>query len=181
MPDMTRTPEPEHMQPAVMESTAKKASLLAIPSPATLWHLVLGGAAGLGVWEIFASSLTHWAAGFPLRPPELVKSLFEHQLRLTISDPAAALLHGLTGILLYPIGYLILSRLFPKLGTSAAGWIWGVITYFIALGFFAPLAGQPFLLHNFPVLSLMSLTGHAIYGYLAAIVFEALERQAAGR
>jgi hypothetical protein len=162
-----------------MQAATAKPVLPAIPSSLTLRHLVLGGAAGLGIWEIFASTLTHWAAGFPLRPPELVKSLFEHQLRLTISDPTAALLHGLTGILFYPIGYFLLSRLFPSLGVTAAGWIWGIVTYFIALGLFAPLAGQPFLLHNYPVLSLMSLIGHAIYGYLAAIVFEALERQAA--
>jgi hypothetical protein len=163
-----------------MNSSAMAAPL-AVPSPGTLWRLFLGGAAGLGFWETFAASVTHWAAGFPLQPPELVKSLFQHQLGLSIGDPAAALLHGLTGMLFYPIGYYILSRAFPRLGVTAAGWIWGVITYFIALGFFAPLAGQSFLLRDVPVLSFMSLVGHAIYGYLAAIVFEALERaQGAG-
>jgi hypothetical protein len=162
-----------------MQAAALKPAFPAIPSARTLWHLFLGGAAGFGFWEFFASSFTHWAAGFPLQPPELVKSLLNHQLGLTISDPAAALLHGLTGLLFYPIGYFVLSRLFPQLGVTAAGWIWGVITYFIALGFFAPLAGQPLLLHPYPVLSLMSLIGHAIYGYLAALVFETLEKAAA--
>ncbi len=106
-----------------------------------------------------------------------MKSLFQHQFGLSISDPMAALLHGLTGLIFYPIGYLLLSRLLPRIGMPAIGWIWGVITYFIALGFFAPLAGQPFLLHS-PVLSFMSLVGHAIYGYLAALVFERFERTA---
>jgi hypothetical protein len=162
-----------------MQSLVLKPAFPAIPAPATLWRLFLGGAAGLGFWEVFASTFTHWAAGFPLQPPELVKALFNHQLGLTLSDPTAALLHGLTGLLFYPIGYFVLSRLFPQMGVTAAGWTWGVITYFIALGFFAPLAGQPFLLHPYPVLSIMSLVGHAAYGYIAAIVFETLEKAAA--
>jgi hypothetical protein len=36
------------------------------------------------------------------------------------------------------------------------------------------LAGQRLLLLDVPLLSLMSLIGHAIYGYIAAYVFEAL-------
>lgn len=161
-----------------MMSTAARPVFPVIPSARTVWHLFLGGAAGLGFWEFFAATFTHWAAGFPLQPPELVKSLFQHQLGVTVSDPMAALLHGLTGLIFYPIGYFMLSRALPSIGMPAIGWIWGVITYFIALGFFAPLAGQPFLVHTLPVLSLMSLIGHAFYGYLAAYVFEHFERQA---
>jgi hypothetical protein len=62
-----------------------------------------------------------------------------------------------------------------KFGPDANGWIWGVITWFIALGFFAPLAGQNFLLYDLPVLSFMSLVGHAIYGWVAVIVFHRLQ------
>jgi hypothetical protein len=158
-----------------MQTAISQPAFPAIPGPTTLWRLFLGGAAGLGFWETFAATATRWAAGFPLQPPELIKSLFQHQLGLGLSDPAAALLHGLTGLIFYPIGYFVLSRAVPQLGVMASGWIWGVITYFIALGLFAPLAGQPFLLHAYPALSFMSLVGHAIYGYLAAIVFEKFE------
>lgn len=161
-----------------MPSIAARPTALSLPSTRTLWHLFLGGAAGFGVWEVFAATFTHWVAGFPLQPPELVKSLFQHQLGLTVSQPMAELLHGLTGLIFYPIGYFVLSRALPQLGWRAAGWIWGVITYFIALGFFAPLAGLTFLVTDLPLLSLMSLVGHAIYGYVAALVFETFERQA---
>ena len=146
-----------------------------LPSARTLGHLVLGGAAGLGLWEVFAATVTPWVAGYPLQPPELVKAVFAHQLGVTISDPLAALLHGLTGLLFYPIGYLLFARALPALSVSAAGWAWGVITYFIALAVFAPLGGQAFLLHDVPALSFMSLVGHAIYGFVAARVFERLE------
>ena len=146
-----------------------------IPTPRTILYLMIGGCAGLGFWELFAAVPTAWFAEFPLEPPELVKSLFHHQLGITLSTPVAKLLHFVTGILFYPVGYYILTRMVRSFGMPADGWIWGVITYFIALGFFAPLAGQEFLLHNYPRLSLMSLVGHAFYGYIGAYVFERFE------
>ncbi|KFC70514.1 hypothetical protein FG93_02966 [Bosea sp. LC85] len=148
---------------------------LSLPSGRTIANLALGGFAGLGFWELFSAVPTAWFAEFPLEPPELVKSLFSHQLGLAISTPVAKLLHFLTGFLFYPLGYYALTRFVKSFGMPADGWIWGVITYFIALGFFAPLAGQAFLLTDVPRLSLMSLIGHATYGYLAAFVFEQLE------
>ncbi|WP_342360942.1 hypothetical protein [Terrarubrum flagellatum] len=146
----------------------------AAPDFRTLILLAVGGCAGLGFWEMWAATATSWAAGFPLQPPELIKSLFSHQLGLTLSTEQAVLLHALTGIVGYPVGYFVLSRYIWSFGWPADGWIWGVITYFIALGFFAPLAGQYFLLRDVPVLSFMSLVGHAIYGWLAAWTFERL-------
>lgn len=150
----------------------------ALPSTRTVTNLALGGFAGLGFWELFSAVPTAWLAEFPLEPPELVKSLFAHQLGLTLSTPSAKLLHFVTGFLFYPLGYWLLTRRVKSFGMPADGWIWGVITYFIALAFFAPLAGQHFLLNDVPRLSLMSLLGHAIYGYVAARVFEELETRA---
>ena len=169
------------MAPSITTSTAATvpfALASVIPSGRTLWRLMLGGAAGFGIWEVFAATATAWAAGFPLEPPELIRSLFQHQLGLSISRPLAELIHGATGLIGYPLAYFVLSRLLPGVSRPLMGWIWGVITYFIALGFFAPLAGQPFLLLPLPALSLMSLIGHAIYGFIAGLVFEALERDA---
>jgi hypothetical protein len=162
-----------------MTASAAMPRSLALPSGRTLTHLMLGGFAGLGFWELFAAVPTAWLAEFPLEPPELVKSLFSHQLGLALSTPVAKLLHFLTGFLFYPLGYWLLTRRVTSFGMPADGWIWGVITYFIALGVFAPLAGQQFLLIDVPRLSLMSLIGHAIYGWLAAHVFEALEARPA--
>lgn len=159
------------------ETVSKKVTF-EIPTPKTVINLMLGGCAALGFWELFSAVPTAWFAEYPLEPPELVKSLFKHQLGLDISTPVAKLLHYLTGILFYPLGYFALTRYVRSLGMPADGWIWGVITYFIALGFFAPLAGQTFLLLDVPRLSFMSLVGHAIYGYIGAYVFERLETRA---
>lgn len=152
-------------------------SALALPATKTVINLMLGGCAALGFWEFFSAVPTAWFAEYPLEPPELVRSLFNHQLGLEIGTTTAKLLHFLTGILFYPLGYFILTRYVRSFGMPADGWIWGVITYFIALALFAPLAGQQFLLLDVPRLSFMSLVGHAIYGYIGAYVFERLERR----
>jgi uncharacterized membrane protein YjdF len=56
---------------------------------------------------------------------------------------------------------------------------WGSFTWFNALGLMAPLAGLPFLLVDWGGgLSFMSYVGHVIYGFVAALVFERLERKA---
>jgi hypothetical protein len=144
----------------------------ALPTTRQIVLLMLGGCAGMGFWEGFSMVPTAWVAGIALQPPELIRSLFAHQLGLDVPLTAAIGLHFLTGILFYPLGYFVTTRWLKSFGMPADGWIWGVITYFIALGFFAPLAGQYFLLRDVPLLSLMSLIGHAIYGWIAAFVFE---------
>lgn len=150
---------------------------LAIPTPRSFWHLVLAGFAALGFYEVWASWPTHLFAGFPLEPPELVKLLFERRLGWKLSPVTCKALHYLTGFVFYPLGYWVVSRWIKSFGPKLDGWVWGVITYFIALGFFAPLAGLPFLLiGDNERLSLMSLIGHAIYGWVLGRVFEKLEQ-----
>jgi hypothetical protein len=54
---------------------------------------------------------------------------------------------------------------------------WGSFTWFNALGIMAPLAGLPFLLMEWGGgLSFMSYVGHVIYGFVAALLFERLDR-----
>lgn len=56
----------------------------------------------------------------------------------------------------------------------------GSFTWFNALGIFAPIAGLPFLLMEWGGgLSFMSWTGHILFGFVAAYVFERLERREA--
>jgi hypothetical protein len=52
----------------------------------------------------------------------------------------------------------------------------GSFTWFNALGIFAPIAGLPFLLMEWGgVLSFMSWTGHILFGFVAAYIFERRE------
>jgi hypothetical protein len=143
----------------------------------TLGNLIFGGFAALGFWEVWANWPTQLVAGYQLEPPALIVTLFHARLGVELPLVWAKGLHYLTGFLFYPIGYWLLIRS-VSLNHALAGWAWGVVTYFIALGVFAPLAGLPFLLiGDNATLSFMSLIGHAGYGYVLSVVFGALESQ----
>lgn len=135
--------------------------------------LMIGGLAGFALWEAWAAIPTPLVAGGPLEPPALIKALFMAQLGFEPPHVVAVLLHFLTGVLFYPLGYFLITRNIGSLGRPLDGWLWGAFTTFIALGVFAPLAGLPFMLLAWGgQLTLMSTIGHAIYGALAAHVFE---------
>lgn len=146
---------------------------IALPGPRDMLALMVGGLAGLGLWEIWANVPTAIVAGGPLEPPALIKALFAARLGFEPSDVAAKALHYATGVVGYPLGYYLLTRNGIALGRRWNGWVWGTFTTFIALGIFAPLAGLPFLLLAWGgQLTIMSTIGHALYGAMAAYVTE---------
>jgi hypothetical protein len=68
------------------------------------------------------------------------------------------------------------TRFFNRNALFADCLSWGAFTWFNALGIFAPLAGLPFLLMAWDgSLSFMSYTGHILFGFTAAYVFERWE------
>lgn len=151
---------------------------LAVPTGYQLYALAIGGLAGLGLWEIWASVPTPLIAGGPLEPPALIKALFAYRLGFEPSDVVAKALHYVTGVIGYPLAYFLLTRNGVSIGRPVDGWLWGLFTTFIALGIFAPLAGLPFLLLAWGgQLTLMSTIGHTLYGALAAYVFELLNER----
>ena len=137
--------------------------------------LAIGGFAGLLVWELFANPITSWIVGGPLQPPALIISLFQNLFGINPGWTVASALHYTTGILLYPLGYFFVTRVLASFGTWIDVVLWGVATWVIALGFFATLAGLPFML-GFILLSWMSLVGHVIYAVVAGVIFEHLNR-----
>lgn len=146
---------------------------IAVPGLRKMVALMVGGFAGLGLWEIWANVPTAIVAGGPLEPPALIKALFAARLGFEPSDIVARALHYVTGVVGYPLGYFLLTRNGISLGRRWNGWIWGTFTTFIALGIFAPLAGLPFMLLAWGgQLTVMSTIGHALYGAMAAWVTE---------
>lgn len=149
-----------------------------LPNGSELKRLALGGAIGLVTWELFANLVTPIFVGGPLEPPALITSLIQHWSGILVPWPLAVAIHYLTGILLYPLGYWFTSRWVLTLGTIGDGLLWGVITWVLALGVFATLAGLPFMLGFIP-LAWFSLIGHVIYALVAVTVAER-GRMAAG-
>ena len=131
------------------------------------------------MWELFARFLTPLIIGGALEPAALVISLFQNVFGFNPGRPLAELIHYSTGILLYPLMYWGLSRT-RSFGTAIDGLLWGIATWFLALGVFATAAGLPFMLGFIP-LAWMSLFGHVIYGQLAVALFHDLERRSAVR
>lgn len=143
----------------------------AVPSIRELGLLFAGGFAGLVAWEAFANLIAPLIMGGPLQPFGLIVALFKNLLGLDPGRSFAVAIHYMTGIVGYPILYWLLSRL--ALGTRVVlnGVIWGVITWILALGVFASLAGFPFML-GFGTITWVSLAGHVAYALVAVAVFE---------
>ena len=141
------------------------------PTGEQLARLCLGGLVGLVAWELFANLVTPIFVGGPLEPPALVTSLIQRWTGVVVPWSLAVAIHWATGILFYPLGYWFTSRWLVSFGTLGDGLLWGVITWILALGVFASLAGLPFMLGFIP-LAWFSLIGHVIYAVLAVALAE---------
>ena len=144
--------------------------LLPPATGATLATAVLAGAAADLVWEGWARLVTPALVGGPLQPAALVQSVFGFQDWLT-----AELIHGVVGVVFYPLGYLYIARPLARIVTPFLPW-WAV-----GLGFGAGLwvfalyvmahlfAGLPAFLGFIP-LAWASLAGHMLFGLVCAAV-----------
>lgn len=142
-----------------------------LPSGEQLGRLAAGGVVGLTAWELFANLVTPVFVGGPLQPPALITSLIQNWTGIVVPWALAVAIHWTTGVLLYPLGYWFTSRWLVSLGTLGDGLLWGVVTWILALGVFATLAGLPFMLGFIP-LTWFSLIGHVLYAALAVAVAE---------
>lgn len=144
--------------------------------------LVLGGLAGLMVWEAFAHGVAPLWIGGPLEPAGLIQSVFGSGLvkgiigDVGLTKSSAQFIHYLTGLVFYPLGFVLIARpLVHRLAPSMPWWITAAI-YGAALWVFA-LYAMAHLIAGFPPflgfgqLAWASLVGHIAYGLaLGAIV-----------
>jgi hypothetical protein len=84
---------------------------------------------------------------------------------------------GLAGFWI-AVALLIASRLVNRNADLADAVSWGTFTWLNALGIMAPLGGLSFyLLGEGGALSFMSCVGHVVYGFIAVVVFNWLEKR----
>lgn len=95
---------------------ARRAPWLALGEPGTLVRLMVGGALGLLLWELWARLLTPAVLGYPLEPAGLLDALFRHNLGLAVPWLLREALHYAIGIAGYPLAYFLVSRLVPRWG-----------------------------------------------------------------
>lgn len=144
--------------------------------PATLLTAVVAGAAADIVWEGWARFATPLLVGGPLEPAALVQSVFGLESRTL-----AELIHGVVGVVFYPLGYLFVARPIARIVTPFLPW-WvvglgfGLGLWVFALYVMAHLiAGLPAFLGFIP-LAWASCAGHMIFGLVTAAVVRWRER-----
>ena len=135
---------------------------------ANVGWLVLAGIAGTFAWELTTDVVTPLLFGSRPEPFALVMGL--------LGLPGeyrwfAELLHYVTGVIAYPLGYVLVIRQILPLPAVAKGVVWGLVLWVFALGIMAPIAGNPFML-NWGNITWASGLGHVILGVAIALVFE---------
>jgi len=131
---------------------------------------VLAGLAADITWEFWARVITPLWVGGPLQPAALVQSVFGFQNLLL-----AEVIHGVVGVVFYPLGFLFVARPVARIVTPFLPWwivglgfgvgLW-VFALYVMAHVFAGL--PPFL--GFITLTWASLIGHMLFGLVTAAV-----------
>ncbi|MEO1205215.1 MAG: hypothetical protein AAFV45_02685 [Pseudomonadota bacterium] len=143
---------------------------------------VLAAVAALATWEIFARLIAPLWIGGPLEPAGLIQSVFNSALvkdlfgSVGLTKSGAEALHIFTGLVGYPLGYLLVVRPLARATVPALPWwfvsaVYGTALWVFALYIMAHLiAGFPAFI-GFGALTWASLVGHVAYAVvLGAIV-----------
>jgi hypothetical protein len=153
-----------------IERSGTLASLIPALTVPVLITALLAGAVADAAWEFWARVITPLWVGGPLQPAALVQSVFGFN-NLFLAE----LIHGVVGVVFYPLGYLFIARPIARLVTPFLPW-WivglgfGVGLWVFALYVMAHLlAGLPPFL-GFITLTWASLVGHMIFGLVTAAV-----------
>lgn len=142
--------------------------------PALAWSTLgtglLAGAASDLVWEGWARIVTPVLVGGPLQPAALVQSVFGFENWFW-----AEVIHGVVGVVFYPLGYLFVARPLARVIVPFMPWWMVGIGFGLGLWVFALfvmahlIAGLPAFLGFIP-LAWASCAGHALFGLVTAAV-----------
>jgi len=151
-----------------------KASFFPTPDRKALIALALSGVAALIAFDVFGQLLSP-AAGFVELAPVALAKLVIAKLFGVSTTGGAYVLHFLTGLLFYPLGYLFVARpvaraFAPRTPWWVVGVIYGVIIWLWAVYVMAYLvAGLP-AFFGFSEFTWIALVGHVLFGWVAAAV-----------
>ena len=151
-----------------------KASFFPTPDRKALIALALSGVAASIAFDVFGQLLSP-AAGFVELAPVALAKLVIAKLFGVSTTGGAYVLHFLTGLLFYPLGYLFVARpvaraFAPRTPWWVVGVIYGVITWLWAVYVMAYLvAGLP-AFFGFSEFTWIALVGHVLFGWVAAAV-----------
>lgn len=139
--------------------------------------VVLAGLIGELVLELIAWGLAPLLLGRPMQPAMLVAGLARSLFGFGLPMPAAFILHLVAGVIVFPLGYLLLRAWTGIKSPAIAGVVWGIVLWLFAQAILAPLAGRPFML-GFGLYTWAALVAHVAYALAVALSFAQLSRRA---
>ena len=151
-----------------------KVSFFPPPDRTVLIALALSGVAASIAFDVFGQLLSP-AAGFVELAPVGLAELVIAKLFGVSTTGGAYVLHFLTGLLFYPLGYLFAARpvaraVAPRTPWWVVGTIYGAIAWLWAVYVMAHLvAGLP-AFFGFSEFAWVALVGHVLFGWVAAAV-----------
>jgi len=158
----------------VTAAPTTKASFFPRPDRKVLIALALSGVAASIAFDVFGQLLSPAAGFVELAPVGLAKLVIAKLFGVSTTG-GAYMLHFLTGLLFYPLGYLFAARpvalaVAPRTPWWVVGTIYGAITWLWAVYPMAYLvAGLP-PFFGFSEFAWVALVGHVLFGWVAAAV-----------
>ena len=159
---------------SIEAASSIKASFFPPLDRKVLIALGLSGIAALIAFDVFGQLLSP-AAGFVELAPVALAELVIAKLFGVTTSGGAFVLHLLTGLLFYPLGYLFAARpvahaVAPRIPWWAVGTIYGAVIWLWAVYVMAYLvAGLP-AFFGFSEFAWVALVGHVLFGWVAAAV-----------
>lgn len=142
----------------------------------TALTVLMAGAFATIAFDLFGQGLSPLAGYAKLAPVGLASSTLKAVFG-AVPKGAADTLHILTGLIAYPLGYLLIARplaakVTPWMHWSLVAAAYGVGLWIFALYIMAHLvAGMPAFL-GFAGITWVALWGHVLFGLVAALVIE---------
>ncbi len=144
----------------------------------TLARIIVAGALGLVIWEIFARLVAPLWLGFELDPTGLI------EMSIGVSGMPAMWLHIMTGLVAFPAAYMLVVHpafraIVPGLPWPVAGGAYGVALWVFAMYVMASLLGGMPAFMGFAPIAWASLVGHVGLGLGIAAATAYTDRDAA--
>ena len=143
----------------------------------TLFTLLSAGALATISFDAFGQGLSPLLGFAKLAPVGLASSTLKQVFGASPAG-AAHLLHTITGVVIYVLGYVLIARpvqraIMPSLHWGITAVVYGVVLWIFALYVMAHLiAGMPAFL-GFTGITWVALWGHILFAVVAAWVIEA--------
>ncbi|MGB3553311.1 MAG: hypothetical protein WBA25_01595 [Jannaschia sp.] len=140
------------------------------------WTILVAGALATIAFDLFGQGLAPLAGFAKLAPVGLAQATLSQAFG-TVPKGAADTLHILTGLIVYPLGYVLVARPIAARVTPWLHWSLVAVAYGIGLWIFALyvmahlVAGNPPFL-GFTGITWVALWGHILFAVVAAVVIE---------